>query len=263
MRKYIFIYKSELISSLQYIFNILTGFLSYIVLMFVFLNLWEYMYSDPDQVIQGYAMVDMIWYISITELLWKILGGRKFCRKICDDVKSGNITYNINKPYSYIGYLVSERLGGATIPAILYTTLAMILGFIFLGQFPNLSVISIIAVIVTMILAIIINILFIIFIGLISFFIEDANPFYWLYSKFLLIIGTIFPIEIFPTMIQGILKYSPIYAITYGPARLFVKFSYDQFFSIVISQIIYICIVGTLCQTLYKKGVKKLNVNGG
>ena len=95
------------------------------------------------------------------------------------------------------------------------------------------------------------------------FFIEDANPFYWVYSKFILIIGTIFPIEFFPKLLQPIIKYSPIYVICYGPAKLFVNFSYGDLISIVIAQIIYIFIAYMLCALLYKKGVKNLNVNGG
>ena len=39
MKKYLFIYKSELMSNLQYVFNILTGFIGYFIFIFVFLNL--------------------------------------------------------------------------------------------------------------------------------------------------------------------------------------------------------------------------------
>ena len=49
-------------------------------------------------------MNQMIWYVIITEILWMSLGGRKLCRKICEDVRGGNIAYNINKPYNYINY---------------------------------------------------------------------------------------------------------------------------------------------------------------
>ncbi|MBR3132965.1 MAG: ABC-2 family transporter protein [Clostridia bacterium] len=263
MRKYLYIYKSEVISSLSYVLNIVIGIFSYLLLIFIFFNLWNYIYSDSSDTINGYTIGDMIWYISITEILWSVAGGRKFCRKICDDVRSGNITYNINKPYSYIGYLLSSHLGEVTIKFIIYFISAIIVGFIFVGSFPEITALSIIGTIISMILAIIINSLFIIFIGLVSFYIEDANPLYWLYSKFLLVVGTLFPIEIFPEGIQGFLKLSPIYVITYGPAKLFVDFSVEKFLNIIIAQIIYIGISFGLCKILYKKGVRKLNVNGG
>jgi ABC-2 type transport system permease protein len=92
---------------------------------------------------------------------------------------------------------------------------------------------------------------------------EDSYPFYWLYSKVILVLGTIFPIEYFPHAIQPILSYSPIYVVSYGPAKLFVDFSYSNFITIIIAQVIYIIISYLLCSFLYRKGVKKLNVNGG
>ena len=137
------------------------------------------------------------------------------------------------------------------------------MGYIFLRDFPNLNILSILAVFLTALLATIVSSLFSIFIGLFSFIIEDSGPFYWVYAKFILIIGTIFPIELFPTNIQPIIKYSPIYAISYGPAKLFVNFNFNLFISVIFSQIIYILIGYLLCSLIYKKGVKNLNVNGG
>lgn len=263
MKKYLFVFKSEVMSNLQYVFDIVVGFFGYFIMLFIFLNLWQYIYSDPREMINGYTMNQMIWYVIITELLWSIVSGRKLCKKICNDVRSGNIAYNINKPYSYIGYTLATHLGSATVKGILYICAGMLIGFLFLGSFPNLTIFSILAILLTGIFAITISTLLITFIGLFSFIIEDANPFYWLYSKFILIIGTIFPIEYFPKMIQPLLNWSPIYVVSYGPAKLFVDFTWNGFLSVFMAQIIYIFIAYGLCALLYKRGVKKLNVNGG
>ena len=263
MKKYLYIYKSELMSNLQYAFDILIGFVSYCIMIFIFLNLWKYIYSDPNELINGYNMNQMIWYVIITEILWMGLGGRKLCKKICDDVRSGNIAYNINKPYNYIGYALSTHLGDATIRLLIYTILGILTGLLFLSSFPNLNILSLLAVVLTGILATIISSLIIIFIGLFSFIIEDSGPFYWIYSKLILILGTLFPIEYFPKVIQPILTYSPIYVVSYGPAKLFVDFSWNKFISVIISQVVYIIISYLLCALVYKKGVKNLNVNGG
>ena len=263
MKKYIFIFKSELMSNLQYIFNIFVGFIGYFIMLFILFNLYRYLYSDPNEVINGYSMNQMVWYVIITEILWSVLGGRKLCRKISEDVKGGNIAYNINKPYSYIGYVISSHLGHVFIKAIAYIVLAITMGFVFLGSFPSLNIIQILLVLLTGILATIINTLLITCIGLLSFKIEDSSPIHWLYSKFILILGTIFPIEYFPKVVQPILNYSPIYVVSYGPAKLFVDFNYSTFKSVIIAQLIYLVISYLLATLMYKKGVKKLNVNGG
>ena len=263
MRKYIYIFKFEIMNSLQYVFNILSRIIGYFIMIYIFVNLWNYIYSDPNELINNYSMNQMIWYVIFTELLWFIVGGRKFCSQITADVKGGNIAYNMNKPYSYIGYWVSAHLGESVLKTIIFTAVSMIMGIILVGNIPAHDFGSILAIILVSVIAMIINTLFIIFIGLFSFIIEDSGPFYWLYSKMILVFGTLFPIEFFPIFLQGILKYSPVYVLTYGPARLFVQFSLDEFIRLLIAQIIYVVIAYTMCLLVYKKGVRKLNVNGG
>ena len=263
MKKYIYIYKSELMTNLQYTFNIFFSFIGYFIHIFIFLSLWKYLYSNPDELINGYSMNQMVWYVIVTEFLYTILGGRQLAKKISDDVKGGNIAYNINKPYNYILYSLSNHLGSITIKSVFFLVLGLLTGYIFLGSIPNLNIIQLLIVFLSCILATIISTFFIIFIGLFSFIVEDSSPFYWLYSKMILVLGTLFPIEFFPKIIRPIVTYSPIYVVSYGPAKLFVDFNYNKCITIFISQLIYILIGYLLCTKIYKKGVKNLNVNGG
>lgn len=146
-------------------------------------------------------------------------------------------------------------------------TIAMIVGFtmgmIFLKDFPMLSIPAITIVLLSGMLAVLINSLLVTFIGLISFIIEDSNPIFWLYSKMILVLGVLFPIEYFPGVLAQIMRYSPIYVTCYGPAKLFVDFSYSSAVEILISQILYLGVAWIMCYSLYKKGVRRLNVTGG
>ena len=263
MRKYIHIYKSELMSTLQYVLNILFRLINFILLIFIFMNLWNYVYDDPNELINGYSKNQMIWYVIVTEIIWGATDGRRYCRRISDDVRSGNIAYMINKPYSYIGYAISSHLGETTVKTAIAIVVGFIFGGIFLNDFPALSIPSIIIVLLSGILAVLINSLLVTFIGLISFIIEDSNPIFWLYSKMILVLGVLFPVEYFPGILAQIMKFSPIYVTCYGPAKLFVDFSPQIAINILISQVIYLCIAWAMCYALYRKGVKKLNVTGG
>ena len=263
MRKYLSIYKSEVMSTISYVFNILIHTIGYIVMIFIFFNLWNYIYDDPGKIINGYSKEQMIWYVIITEIIWSAVGGRLLCKKISNDVKGGNIAYIMNKPYSYIGYAVSSHLGETTIKSIITAIVGIGMGLIFFKGLPNISFLGILIVLISSFLAVIISTLFITFIGLFSFIIEDSNPFYWLYSKIILVLGTIFPIEFFPGVLGTIIKYSPIYVTCYGPAKLFVDFDTQNAMHIIAAQILYVGIAWAMCYLLYRKGVKKLNVNGG
>ena len=263
MKKYIYILKSEIMSSLQYVPNIIIHFISFLIIIFIFLNLWQYIYSDPEEIINGYTINQMVWYVIVTEILWFILGGRRLCRSISNDIKTGNIVYQINKPYGYIGYTIASHGGRILLNGIVYSILATVLGIILLKEFPQITILGIIIVFITGILATVINMLFTSMIGMISFVIEDSVPLYWLYSKLILIMGTLFPIEFFPVVLQKYLRYSPIFAMSYGPAKLFVNFNWNDALIVAVVQIIYLIISYSICKLIYKKGVRKLNVNGG
>lgn len=263
MRKYLFIFKSELMTNLQYIFNVLTNVMAYFVIIFIYINLWNYTYDDPTQLINGYSKAQMIWYVIFTEIIYFSLGGRRACIKLAEEVKSGRIAYTINKPYNYVLYSLFSHMGNVFIKSIVFLIVGLLMGAIFIGEFPVLSFVNVLALLVIFYIALIVNTLFIIVIGLFSFIIEDSVPMYWLYSKFTLICGALFPIEFFPEKVQKILQFSPVSAINYGPAKLFVSFSWEQLIPILISQIAYMLIAYLLCMLVYRKGVKRLNVNGG
>ena len=263
MRKYIHIYKSELMGTLQYMLNILFRLFNFVLLIYIFMNLWDYIYNNPNELINGYSKNQMIWYVIITEIIWGATDGRRYCRRIVNDVRGGNIAYMINKPYSYIGYAISSHLGETTIKTFIAVIVGFTMGLIFLKSFPVLSIPAIIIVVLSGLLAVLINSLLVTFIGLISFIIEDSNPIFWLYSKMILVLGVLFPIEYFPGVLSQIMRYSPIYVTCYGPAKLFVDFSYSSAITILLSQIIYLGFSLAICYLTYKKGVKKLNVTGG
>ena len=263
MRKYLFIIKSEVMSTLQYIGNVFGNIAGFIIILIILFNLWNYLYSDPNELINGYSMNQMIWYVVITELIWSIVGGRALVNKITDDVKSGGVAYKITKPYSYIGYFMSEQIGSIIIKGFVYIVIGLVIGIICTGTFPSLGILEALIFLVIFVLSFIISILTLIAIGLVAFFIEDSKPLYWLYSKLILVLGTVFPIEFFPKILQKILCFSPIYVINYGPAKMFVSFSYIESLKIFIAQLIYIIVSYGICKLLYEKGVKKINVNGG
>ncbi len=67
----------------------------------------------------------------------------------------------------------------------------------------------------------------------------------------------------FPEFIRPAIKCTPIFVVTYGPAKLLIDFSMQNFIKIFIAQITYLVVSFLIVIFLYEKGVKKLNVNGG
>jgi ABC-2 type transport system permease protein len=263
MKKYLYIFKATLMENLQYVMNILLGFISFFVLLYIFLNLWNYIYSDSTSLIDGYSKTQMIWYVVVTEIMWFGTRNQTLTRQISNDIKSGTIAYNINKPYNYMFYIIARHLGEITIKFFLFLGVGILFGYLFIGSLPNFSIGTIPILIPVFFLSILINSFIRIGISLISFWIEDAGPFHWIYDKLIIVIGTLFPVEVFPMWLQPFIKCSPIYVITYGPAKLVINFSYQMFLKVLFAQGLYIIITISLLMLLYQRGAKKLNVNGG
>ena len=102
MRKYLYIYKSTLIENLTYIYNILIGFIYFFIIMIVLMNLWQYIYEDPSNMINGYTLNQMMWYVLITEALWYATKNKVLTNEVSQDIRTGDVAYKINKPYNYI-----------------------------------------------------------------------------------------------------------------------------------------------------------------
>ena len=60
MKKYLNIYKATLINELQYVSDIFLGFTSFLIKIFIFLQLWNYLYDDPSSLIAGLTKSQMM-----------------------------------------------------------------------------------------------------------------------------------------------------------------------------------------------------------
>ena len=78
-----------------------------------------------------------------------------------------------------------------------------------------------------------------------------------------MLFGLFFPPEFFPLWLQPVITYSPVYAMMSGTCKLLANFSWELFGQVVLTQIIYLTFFLGFALVLYKKGTKKVNVNGG
>jgi ABC-2 type transport system permease protein len=159
--------------------------------------------------------------------------------------------------------MIAKHFGEMTIKLFLYLVVGILLGSLFVGRLPGFSVLNLPMIAIVFFLGMLINSVLRMIISLISFWIEDSTPFHWIYDKFILVIGTLFPVEVFPLAFQSIIKVSPIFVITYGPAKLIIDFSQGMFYQVLLVQLSYLVFSVLLLSMLYQKGVKKVNVNGG
>ena len=81
----------------------------------------------------------MIWYVLITECMWYGNRNKSLTEGISEDIKSGSIAYNLNKPYSYLIFIITKHFGEITLKFIFYFIISILLGFIYVGPLNNFS----------------------------------------------------------------------------------------------------------------------------
>lgn len=262
MKKYLYIFKYTFINELSYFSKVVFRVISYFLHIFMFYSVWSFIYKNGNSLINGFSFNQMMWYLIIAELF--TMGVSRVARsRPIDDIKSGSITYIMNKPYSYIGQIFSSYLAEGSIRLIIMIPISIIMGLLFVVPIETFNIKNLIFMIISFIIGYSINGLIQLGLSLFSFWIEDADPIHWVYSKIILIFGIMFPIDIFPSSLQNIIKYTPAYVVSYGPTKLIVNFNINEAINILIAQCTYLLIVILIINIIYKKGVKKLNVNGG
>lgn len=262
-RKYGVIYKSVLLENLQYAANVALGFFAYFVFIYIYIRLWGYMYRSPGELIAGYTKEQMIWYVMMTEMLYFGSNAGVVAGEVARDIRGGNIAYLMNKPYHYTLYILARYTGEWSVRMPMYAVFAVLIGAVLVGPLPHFQWITVPVMALCAVLGITINAVFKLCISLFSFWIEDTTPFQWIYNKLILVVGILFPVEIFPKALQPLLKMTPIYTVCYGPAKLIVDFSLEKCVEILMAQAVYLAAGCALMFFIYGKGVRKLYVNGG
>lgn len=265
MNKYLSIYKTSFRQESKTIANSLTSVVSFVVIIYIFQQLWQFIYggSGGGTLIHGYTVEMMIWYMIMAEVLMYSVNARGVTRAFSNDIKSGKIAYQLNKPYNYYAYQISSSIGEITWKLVFLVPTAILMGLILLGPIQNFSIYYIVPLAISLFLAVLLTCIIYGTVGLLSFWIEEATPFTWIVQKFQMLFGLFFPPEFFPAWLQPVIEYSPVYAMMSGPCKLMADFSWDLFLRVILSQGIYITVFVVLGAMIYKLGTKKVNVNGG
>lgn len=260
MNKYVAIGKINFINSFVYVGDMVASSAFIAVIIFIFGQLWSVVIAEGGTV-QGFTFGMLLWYLVMTESITTSFN--QVIKEISYEITSGSIANYLNKPYSYLLYKYSSTIGKALFKFILtflFAGLAAAIitsGFHFSASMLPLTIISIF-------LAITLHFTMMAFLGSFAFWFEEATATNLIYQKIVFTLGgMLVPLEVYPAWFQRIGEGLPFSYVAYYPAKLFVSFTWEQFFSIIITQIIWLVIIGTATVFLFRTGMKKVSINGG
>src|SRR5512137_2249703 len=137
MKKYLAIFKINLLNSLAYPAELATRSGMILVFMFVFFQLWHITFeASGSPVLNGLTLSNTMWYLLLAETLE--LGRPRLARVISEQVKDGSIAYLLNKPYDFLLYQLSIGLGESLPRMGMLFIQGVVLVWLMAGQPPEL-----------------------------------------------------------------------------------------------------------------------------
>lgn len=260
MKKYLHIAKINFLNNIQYFGEFFFKAVFILIILFIFTNIWQAIYQNQVS-IEGFTITMMLWYLLMAESL--VVSAPNVIREVNKDIQSGEIAYQLNKPYNYIGYYLSKVLSYRIISFGVTLALGAVLIFFMVGGIA-FNLFNFILVLLVVLLAMILDFFMLMSLALLAFWFEDTNSFRWIYDKILFTLGgMLIPLEIFPKWLSSFSGVLPFSFVAYYPSKLFVDFSFSQFYYVTLVQVVYIVFFMLISFLIYQKGVRGLNINGG
>ncbi len=261
MKKYIAVFKINLLNNLAYPAELVTRSAMILLFMWIFFQLWRITFAAAgSDIINGLSLRDTMWYLLLAETLE--LGRPRLARVISEQVKDGSIAYLLNKPYNFLLYQLSSGLGESLPRMGMLFVFGGALVWTMAGPPPNLVnwPLALVALTGAWVLHFCVNAL----IGLSAFAVEEVAPFEWIYQKLVFILGgMLVPLDFYPIWLQTISKSLPFAYMMYGPARLFVRPDLQLLVQIIAGQVLWLAVLGGVLVLAFSRGMKRLAINGG
>ncbi|MBR4111315.1 MAG: ABC-2 family transporter protein [Clostridia bacterium] len=256
MKKYIEIMKYSLKKNTTFIVNYFFNIISFFVHILVFNALWDYIIKDGSLV--GYTREELIVYIILTEFV--IYSSNRCYKEIATTIKNGDVAVMLSKPINYVLYILAEQ--STAIIRIAVNIIVSIAMIIMLGNGIQFSMLGITLCTVSLVFSVILNILLEVIIGLSAFSMEENRSIALLIQKMQFLLVFV-PIEFYGGIFQKILSFLPTTYIVYPPGKLLVHPDLNLGIKLITMQGIVLVLSTVIIAIMYKKGVEKINANGG
>ena len=231
-----------------------------VLFLFVFANLWGKVMVGGAR-FEGLDHRAIVWYIVVTEVLMTAIPS--VGAKINNEVRTGSFVSYLVRPCHYLLFHLSSFLGETSLGVAVNGLAGTIVASFMVGLIRVRSA-HLPFVLVALFLGLVLNFCLMAAIALISFWVEDNEPFFWIYNKFQLILGgVLIPLDFFPPFLRDIAQKLPFGFMFYGPAKLMVNYSTNAAQTIIMGQLIWITLAAIGLYVIFSACVRQVNVNGG
>lgn len=229
----------------------------------VLLILYSYIFKIRGGVLNGVTFQIASWSMFIY-FVFLTLRLRDLASLIMQDIKSGTVEILLSKPMNYLTYRIWWQFGAGIYPFLVITLFGSLSLWYFVGIPETMnSLFFFTSLVFIFIFSSILTLLIYSIVGLLSFWIEDIKPLYWIVDKAVMILGgSYLPVALFPPLMYQIAIWSPFGASQFITHTVYEswKIDYIKLFSI---QFFWIALLGIIVFIMFKSAHKNVSVNGG
>jgi ABC-2 type transport system permease protein len=230
--------------------------------LYIFVQLWTVTYEAMGrQTVAGFSVAQMIWYLTLTESI--LISRPRVSREIDQDVRSGDVAYQLIRPYDYVLFRLAAYLGERALRFGSCLAIGTVLALLYVGPI-ELSPTALLAAGLVVLIGTVVDFLGAVAIGLCAFWVEDTQPLQLLYDRAIMLLGgLLLPLELFPDWIAPILAALPFQLILYAPARIAVTGDLSNLAPILVQLGVTLALTLALARGVFALATRRLHANGG
>lgn len=256
--KYFQIFSTSFLHSFKNIKTVIGLGLFLVICLIIFANLWQIIAVKTKSI--TFDQSQLLWYVALNQ--WILIAIPRIDRNIQSDYESGRLEGYLTQPISYLGYTISDALGSFMMNFLGLATITTIAIF-FLGANFDFSILQWFCFIILGFVSGLLGIVFLSVIGLFVFWLNETDPISWVWEKLLFALGgLILPLSFYPDFLHEIARFTPFSLILGARSSLAFDFSIQKVLQLLFLMVIWLAIGVFSMKILYKKGVKRLLVNG-
>jgi ABC-2 type transport system permease protein len=267
VKKYLHVINIGFQNNLQYRFNYLTRTLFSFIPLFAMLSLWRTIYGDGRAAERGgFTEAQMIFYYLMVAIVDVFTAVNEDDWQIAADIREGSINQFLLKPVDYLWYRLCLFFSGRL--AFVLMAFAPLAVFIFCyRQFflppPDLFTFGIflVALVQTALLQFFISYAM----AMLAFWLLEISTFIFiLYAFEYLASGHLFPLDVLPPALKGILFATPFPYQLYFPIQIYMgKVAGTGLLLGLVTQGLWVVVAYGFARFMWRRGVKKYSAFGG
>lgn len=263
--KYAAIFRIELRQQTAYTWDFILSNITIVLFFYVLLQVWQVTVS-PENVAalsgEGFSWTELIWFLAATQTLYFAVQTEAQL-DIEHDVISGNIAVTLARPYDYLLARFAASMAHILLSFAVAFPAAFIVAWIASGTVA-ITPYGVIAFFLGFLLRTLLFFALQAIAGLATFWIEKATAFVWVIGLLILTFGGgAVPLGFWPDWARNMVELTPFPAMMYYPAKLLVAPDGELIIATLVRGIIWLIILGGIVIFIYRRALRRLDLNGG